>query len=492
MIKVSSNKLPLRLRLTALYVALLAVLLVALGAAVYLDTRHFLLTTTAVRLRAQAKPIIDQWRGSLELDLTGAGDARPQLSSILTQRQRDIAAELARALTSRDTAAVILDGHGRYLADGQALPEEPAAAEPQPAYIARALAGENEVDYIGYASGLRALVILIPLRRSHDDPLVIGVAQLNTSLAPIDGILLEQRLLLGGGTVFALVLGTLGGLALTGSALAPLKRMVATCRHIAAGDLKQRINLTQRQDEIGQLAGAFDNMLARLEQVFTAQSRFIADAAHELRTPLTALGGVVEVLLRGSQDDPVVVNRLLQAMHREVTRLTQLAEQLLDMTRIDAPDMLRRQTLDLSSFLEEFLQQTRLLPYGRKISLESGESVMLSVDPDALKQVFFNLVSNAAHHTGEPGRICVRWRTEGDRVCVRVEDNGEGIAPDDLPHIFEPFYRGDRSRSRRRGGTGLGLALARSVVAAHGGNISVESQPGSGSVFTISLPLAGP
>jgi two-component system, OmpR family, sensor kinase len=486
------NRLSLRLRLTALYVALLAVLLIALGVAVYLDTRHFLLTSTAVRLRAQAKPIIDARRASIDLNSPRAQAYAPLPLTALIEEQESDAAKLARALTSRDTAAVIVDADGEYLGHGRMLAKEPAPVAPEKRYIARALAGETEVDYIAARDGKRSLVILIPIRRSHDDPHIIGVAQLNTPLAPVDEILLDLSLVLGGGGALALALGTLGGLWLTGSALKPLKRMVAVCRRVAEGDLKQRIDLSDRQDEIGELAGAFDHMVARLEQVFAAQSRFIADAAHELRTPLTALGGVVEVLLRGPRDDPAVANRLLTGMHREVTRMTQLAEQLLDMTRIEAPDVLRYEDIDLQAFFDEFLRQARLLPYGRRIELQPGEPVSWPVDPAALKQVLFNLVTNAAEHTDEAGFIRIGWRVHDAHLDLCVEDNGEGIAPTDLPHIFEPFYRGDRSRSRRRGGTGLGLALVRGIVEAHGGTIYVQSTLGGGSEFRISLPRKAP
>ncbi len=178
----------MRLRFTLLYVALLAVLLTALGIAVYLNTRHFLLSSTAVRLRAQAKPIIDDWQASHDLDSLHAGPAVPQ-SSIPTQSplgsDSDAAArELARALTSRDTAAVIVDAHGRYLADGRMEPGEVAPAKPQARYVSRALTGENEVSYIREVSGERSLVIFIPLRQPSDHSRIFGVAQLNTPLAP--------------------------------------------------------------------------------------------------------------------------------------------------------------------------------------------------------------------------------------------------------------------------------------------------------------------
>jgi len=309
-------------------------------------------------------------------------------------------------------------------------------------------------------------------------------------MAPIEQVLLRQRLLLGIGIALTLFVGTVGGLWLTTSALRPLNRMVTTCRHIAEGDLSQRVDLPHRQDEIGQLANAFDHMVARIESSFAAQRRFVANAAHELRTPLTALQSSLEVLLRGSQDDPAAVARLTQGMYREVTRLARLCEQLLSLTRVDASASIRKQPTDLELFFHEFVQQARLLARERTVILAEGPALTLLVDPDALKEALFNLVDNAVQHTPQDGTITAGWQVSATNVEIWVTDDGDLNAPADLPHIFEPFYRGDSSRSRRRGGTGLGLALVKALVKAHGGHVQGESQPGSGTRITITLPRA--
>ncbi|NOZ26873.1 MAG: HAMP domain-containing protein [Chloroflexi bacterium] len=480
------SDLPLRLRLTLLYIGLLAFLLSILGGALYWDTRRFLLDSTATRLRAQAKPVIERWLYPAASPPAPPNPPPPPPSP--SPDLHRIAGALARDLTSRDTVALVLDRDGRVLADGRRLPEEPDPPTPDPIYYARALAGENEVNYIAAVDDQRMLVLLIPLRRAPGSAEVLGVVQLSTPLAPIEQILLRQRLLLGAGIGFALLVGTLCGLWLTTSALRPLSRMVTTCRQIAAGDLSQRVNLSHHGDEVGQLARAFDEMVARIETAFEAQRRFVANAAHELRTPLTALLGSLEVLLRGAQDDPAAVTRLAQGMYQEVTRLSRLCEQLLDLTRIDASAPIHRRPVDLHAFFNEFAQQARLLARDREVALEPGPSVTLSADPDLLKQVLFNLVDNAVQHTAVGGTITLGWRTLPAGVEVWVADDGEGIAPEDLPHIFEPFYRGDRSRSRRHGGTGLGLTLARALIEAHGGRIAVESRVGQGTRFTITLP----
>ena len=502
------NDLPLPYKLTLLYVGLLAALLCALGVVLYLDTAHFLIHTTAVRLRAQAKPTIEHW-----LPGWSAGEERPgppapgpapppgapgspgpPAPAPPTEKAAgsssldEIAAQLSRALTSRDTTALVLDDAGNLIASGRQLPEEPVPAPPDPQYVSRALAGENEVTYITSVNGVRSLVLLIPLRRAPGERKVVGVVELTTPLSLIDAVLWRQRLLIGLGVVLTLGLGTLGGLWITRSALTPLQRMISTCRAIAAGDLSQRVNLPARRDEVGQLAAAFDNMVAQIEKAFAAQKRFVAAAAHELRTPLTALHGSLEVLLRGAQDDPATAARLVQGMYREVTRLIRLAEQLLDITRLDSPVIIHRQPVELARFLNGFLDQARRLAGERTVTLTPGEDVTISADPDALKQVLFNLVDNAVKNTPPDGRIDIGWKVSDDEIAIWVADNGAGIAPDDLPHVFEPFYRGDRSRSRRRGGAGLGLSLVRAVVEAHGGRVEVESELNTGTRVTVKLP----
>ncbi len=467
--------LPLHWRLTLLYVTLMAVLLATLGAAFSWETQHFLLQTTAARLRAQAKPIIERWTATLP--------SQPSSEALAATAQH-----LAQDLTSKDTAALIVDRGGQILAQGRRLPEEPLAPPPDPQAIAQALQGHNEIDQTRTFNGQRTLVVLIPWRPAPGSQHILGVIQLSTSLAPLEQMLWHQRLWLLLGGLVVLALGAAGSLWLTHTALRPLRQMAATCQRIAQGDLSQRLDLPQQNDEIGQLAHAFDHMVAQLETSFAAQRRFVANAAHELRTPLTALQGSLEVLLRGAQDDPAATARLLQSMYREVTRLTRLSEQLLDLTRIETQPTLHKQTIHLADFFQDFLPQVRLLAQNRTVHLTAGPDLTLEADPDALKEILFNLVDNAIQHTPAGGQITLGWDATPNTVHLWVADTGEGIAPRDLPHIFEPFYRGDASRSRRRGGTGLGLALVKALAEAHGGRVTVESEPGQGARFTVHLP----
>lgn len=477
------RKSSLRTRLTILYVALLVLLLTGLGALLYWDVKAFLISSTAVRLRAQAKPVIERWLIDVQ-----AGEAA-------TQFLLSIAANLARDLTSRDTTALILDHNGAVLANGRLLPEEPLPAPVDSEQVARALAGENEITYSVMVGDQHTMVLLIPLRPQPGHPDIVGVAQLNTPLTAVDQILWREQRLIIFGSVLTILLGMAGSFWLTSSALRPLRRMTDACGRIAAGDFSERVNLPHRhsgqtRDEVVQLASAFNDMITRIEDTFASQQRFIADAAHELRTPLTAIKGSLEVLLRGSQDDPTNAKRLTRAMYNEVERLSRLTEQLLDLTQLQNGIILHRSLIDLERWLqEEFMPQAHLLVKESHLELRPGEPTKLYVDPDALKQVLFNLIDNAVQHTSTNGNIQLGWQATASAVNIWVADDGEGIAPVDLPHIFSPFYRGDRSRSRLRGGAGLGLTIVKRIVEAHGGKVRVASTPGEGTCVTLLFPV---
>ena len=264
---------------------------------------------------------------------------------------------------------------------------------------------------------------------------------------------------------------------------------IAAAERLAAGDWGARFPVPDEGDEAtARLAAALNRMAAQVESACRAQERVVADAAHELRTPLTALQGALEVLLRGGWDDPASARRLTQSMYREVGRLSRLVEQLLGLSQVQRAGAVHPRPLDLPAFFEGFMASARFLAAERRLVLRSGEPVMLNADPDALRQILFNLLDNAVQHTGEGGQIEVGWEVSPTAVVLFVADDGEGIAPDDLPHIFEPFYRGDRSRSRRRGGTGLGLALVKALAEAHAGRVEAQSTPGEGARFRVVLP----
>ncbi|WP_322821619.1 HAMP domain-containing sensor histidine kinase [Chloroflexus sp.] len=471
------HRLSLRQRLALLYSGLLALLLCLLGFGFYLDMRQFLFESTGLRIRAQAKPVIEQYLFE-----------RPEPAIQLPL----IAEQLSRDLTSRDTTALVFDQAGELLASGRRLPEEPPAQPVEAAYVNMALAGHNNVNVIQDDGEQRMLSLLIPLRPAPGAPEVFGVVQMSTPLSPIETTLQRQSIIIVSSIVIVLLAGSLIGYWLTSSTLRPLSDLIVACQKIAQGNLRQHVPVISPHDEIGKLTQAFDEMVERLEQNFQAQRRFIADAAHEMRTPLTALRSGLEVLLRGAQDDPQTAFRLIQSMHRDVVRLCNVSEQLLDKARYESGRSLNIQPVTMTDFLVEFTAQARLLAGERRVILESGPPIQVWIDADSVKQALFHLVDNAIQHTAASGTIRLGWKVDQQQLYCWVSDNGEGIAEADLPHVFTPFYRGDRSRSRRTGGTGLGLTLVQSVAYAHGGEVAISSRQGEGTTVTIILPLTPP
>lgn len=288
----------------------------------------------------------------------------------------------------------------------------------------------------------------------------------------------------------AVALAALGGYTLARRALAPVSRMTEQARRISAERLGERLPVQNPGDELGQLAAAFNETFARLERSFDQLRRFTADASHELRTPLTAIRSVGEVGLAqhpGEQGYREVIGSILE----EADRLTTLVDTLLTLSRADAGEpRLAHERVDLSALAREVAADLAVLAEDKEqpLSVEAEGSAEVVGDRLVLQQALVNLVGNAVKHSprGSPIRVAVH---AGDTsALIDVEDRGPGIAPEHQARVFERFYRIDAGRSRGTGGAGLGLSLARWAVEAHGGRLELESTPGVGSTFRITLP----
>ncbi len=280
-----------------------------------------------------------------------------------------------------------------------------------------------------------------------------------------------------------------GGWFLARRALAPVDAMVDTARTIEAEDLSRRIETADSTAELGRLAAVLNAMLERLERAFTAVKHFSADAAHELRTPLTILKGELEVALR-SPPTPEEYRSVLVSCLEEVDRLSTLVTDLLFLARSDSGNMsIVRTPVNLAAVLRDVCAALDALAETTPISFrhDAPPELWTRGSEAMLFRLIFNLGENAIKYTPEGGRVTLTLKPQGTEAYLAVRDTGAGIAAEEQPHIFDRFYRADPARSR--GGTGLGLALARSIVLAHGGQISVESRVGNGSCFTVRLPL---
>lgn len=288
-----------------------------------------------------------------------------------------------------------------------------------------------------------------------------------------------------------LLAATAGGWLLARRALQPVDRITRTARQISAEDLSRRLDLDLPDDEFGRLARTLDEMIERLETAFQRQRQFTADASHELRTPLTALKGHIEVTRehsRSTEDYQDVLARI----GRDVDRLISLVQRLLVLARADSGQIpVEFERIPAAQLIEAATEQFDPQASQRDISLSvtPGPDVMLLVDQSLMLQLLMNLIDNALRHTSDEGSITVRWGQTGTHLEIDVEDTGTGIAPEDLPYIFDRFYRADRVRSRREGSAGLGLSISQWIARAHDGWISVRSEPGRGACFTVHLPL---
>ncbi len=322
------------------------------------------------------------------------------------------------------------------------------------------------------------------------DGATVGYLEAGASLDQVDRSLARLRLLLASMSAVGLMAALLGGWAIAGSALRPVATMAGTTRAIALSrGFSRRLPSLGRRDELGQLAETFNEMLASLDEAYRAQQRFVADASHELRAPLTAIQGNLELLERAPQMGEAERAETLAYLRQEAQRMGRLVADLLVLARADAGQPLKLQTVELDRLLLELFQETRVLARDRRVSLRELDQARVQGDRDRLKQLLVILVDNALKYTPEGGEIRLALRTERGAVAVAVADTGIGIDPEDLPHIFERFYRADKARSRDQGGTGLGLSIARWIAERHGGQLSVESTPGRGSIFTVRLPL---
>ena len=287
-----------------------------------------------------------------------------------------------------------------------------------------------------------------------------------------------------------LILATgLMGMILAKLSLRPVDRMIKAVQQITAQSLKQRIPEPDTRDEIQRLAVTFNDMLARLDRSFESQRHFLQDASHELKTPLTILEGEMSVALK-RQRSPEEYEVVLRSGLEEIERLTRIVHNLLTLARLDDREIvLQRQSVDLAALACSVLEDMQVLADDKSVRLACSAAGPASVvaDEQFIRQVFINIISNAIKYTPNGGAVSVDVRLGKDSGAVSVRDTGIGIRAEDIPFIFDRFYRVEASRSST--GFGLGLSIAKSIVEAHGGTISIQSAPGEGSTFTITLPV---
>lgn len=341
---------------------------------------------------------------------------------------------------------------------------------------------------------------------------VVGVVAVAKPLDDVNSSLDTLQRLLITGVVLAVLCTSLGGWFIAGTSLDPIARVTRTARAIAinahGAGLGRRVGYTGPRDEVGELASTFDDMLAAVERVANAQRRFVADASHELRAPLTTIKGSLEFLRRARDLPDEERAAVLDDAYTEAERMTALVNDLLLLARADAAasgaasmpgttldDQMRgrRELVELDQLALDIFRHARAQVQARHkgllhFSIEGLEPVAVQADPGQLRQVMLILLDNAIKYTPPGGKVRISVTRQGERAAISISDTGIGITPEVRPHIFERFYRGDQARERDEHGSGLGLAIARWIIETHEGEISVYSQAGKGSTFTVLLP----
>lgn len=328
---------------------------------------------------------------------------------------------------------------------------------------------------------------------SHEDHR-LGVVQLSIPTVEMRARISQTWLILLG-TALVIVLSVIvASLWLANYILQPIKTLQQAATRIAGGDLDHRLEITG-SDELGHLAELFNHMAAQLKQMMSQQQQFVANASHELRTPLTNIKLRAEALLNGARDEPEVAERFLKQIESEANRLGQLTVNLLALSRTDSgPAVLHTEPVEVETILAERLETFGPAAEIRQVELGlacAPELPLLAANPDQLRLVIDNLLENALKYTPAGGRVSVSAAPEGSELAISISDTGRGIPAEDLPHIFERFYRVNKARTRSAdpGGAGLGLSIVQAIVAAHRGRIEVSSNPGQGTTFILRFPL---
>jgi signal transduction histidine kinase len=336
-------------------------------------------------------------------------------------------------------------------------------------------------------NGLHLRVLSIPLEHNGKRVAVMQIAARLDTVATARSYMVTVMFVIW---IYGVIMAGVASSFTVGRALVPLKSIVETAEHInRADDLSRRIpSQDADEDEIGGLINTFNQTLERLETLFLSQQRFLADVSHELRTPLTVIKGNVDLMRRMKQFDA----ESLTSIDQEAGRLTRLVGGLLMLAQAESGKLpLNLRPVELDLLVTEVFQEMHILAGGRvRVHLNEIDQLMVNGDRDRLKQVLINLVANAIQYTPLNGDVFLSLSKVRDQARILCRDNGPGIPAEDLPHIFERFYRAEKSRTRGKAtGFGLGLSIAKWIVEHHGGRIEVNSKEGQGTTFAIWLPL---
>jgi two-component system OmpR family sensor kinase len=491
----------LRTRLVVAAVTLIAVVCAVIGAVTTLALRQHLLDQLDDKVR--------------DVAMRAAGGRLPEKQAGVPQTPPTASDRVAKLVTQGPTqpktiAAVVVDGTVTGAAIGERTNDSNGAFKDMDAVALGAAQkaaiasvpedgrphsvdvpglGEYRVQFITGFDGSESYYVALPTKDVDNTVSTLVLVEVSVTTA-------------------GLAAAAIAGYVLVGVATRPLRRVAATATRVSELPLHSgEVNLSERvpesecdpHTEVGRVGGALNRMLDHVHGALHARQRsetrvrqFVADASHELRTPLASIRGYAELTRRGREQVGPDTRHALRRIESEAGRMTLLVEDLLLLARLDAGRPLQFQETDLVPLVIDTVSDARAAGRDHVWRLElPDEPAPVSADAARLQQVLVNLLANARTHTPPGTTVTARVRAGGPWLCVDVEDDGPGIPPDLLPHVFERFARGDSARSRATGSTGLGLAIVQAVASAHGGAVTVDSVPGR-TVFTVHLPALVP
>ena len=466
----------LRTRLLLAVLACVAAGLLIAGLVTYISLRDFLLERVDAQLRNATVPTAMALTNGSQNGLPGSG-GNPGATDLPPGTYGQL----------RDASGNIVNaGSFTYGQTGVPTPVLPSTLP--------SLAGHTWVIFqakatSGGSAGFRVLVENLP----NSAGVIVVAIPLDETRQTLNRLLTIEAV------VSLLVLGALTAAAwwLIKRDLRPLETMAVTADAIAAGDLARRVQPAEPRTEVGRLGLSLNTMLSRIEEAFAERAateeklrRFLADASHELRTPLTSIRGYSEVFGR-AKDDPENLELAMRRIEEESKRMGVMVEELLVLARLGEGRKPEKLPVDLARVVDDAVNDARASAPARDIALERVGAADVLGDDHQLRQVVANLLNNALRHTPAEAQIRVTLRAADGHATLAVADDGPGLEADVAAKVFEPFFRADKSRARETGGAGLGLAIVAAIVEAHDGGVRLDTAPGTGATFTVTLPLLG-
>ena len=462
--------LPIRAKLTIWYTTLLAASLITFGSILYVALSRNIISSIDARLFSMA-------------DMVSRAVFRP--GTVNLPQNFDIFLEHFFGIKTSGNFIQLMDEYGKIVFTSSTLGKNHLPLSAQTYH--HSIAGNATYETIKNIGQYPVRIVTFPLMENGQ---LISILQVGAPLQESTAALNALFYILIFGIPLAVILASGVGWFLAKKALSPVDMVTVLARKIEAGSLNERLDVSGPKDELGRLAKTFNDMIARLELSFKQMKQFTADASHELKTPLTVLKGEMEIALR-TEKTVEGLQGVIKSSLEEIDKMSAIVKSLLNLAKFDSRVRLPKDNINLDRVVEERFNQTLPMAKDKGIDMfiTKKENVMITGDKLGIGQLLFNLIYNAIKYTPQGGRIEISLEQSDNWAIIKVSDTGIGIAEEDLPHIFDRFYRVDKARTTGAGGVGLGLSICKEIAEVHSGKIEVESEAGKGSVFKVYLPV---